>query len=133
MQLHRHAHKEIDAVMCIRMRHKRDSSLPIWNKFEVMTIGLEALDDLAPGARLPTQPEFYAQVCAKGRIELGDEFYRVMKYVFLVKFGEDRRIIHTTKMRRFPISQEMSRARSLRQDRWLLLRECMSGRRSCCK
>ncbi|KAF8169003.1 hypothetical protein K438DRAFT_242583 [Mycena galopus ATCC 62051] len=135
MELPERPHLEKHAVLCIRMWHKRDSSLPLWDKFEVMTIGREGLGDLPREAPLPIQPAQYERACEKGRIELGRDFYGVVRYVFLVHFGKDKRIIHTAKMRHFAISHEIARTRSLRADWWVLLREYINNgtkMRFCC-
>lgn len=136
MELPQRPHMEEDAIFCIRMRHKRDPTLPVWDKFEVMNISREPVEDIRhrAGAELPLNATLYAQACAKGRVEMGTNFYGVIRYAFLVHF-DDRRVIHASKLRHFAITKETARAQSLRDDWWVLLREYISTgtkMRFCC-
>ncbi|KAJ7928162.1 hypothetical protein B0H13DRAFT_1597845, partial [Mycena leptocephala] len=129
MQLPESPHLE-QRVFIVLLRHKRDPSQPVWNKFEVVNIGMYHLSEV-PHVEICS----YDQSCAGGRIQLGASLFGVVRSVFLVCLGEDGQIPHTVNVRELSIDHEMARARPLREDWWLLLREYINTgakMRFCC-
>ncbi|KAJ6516547.1 hypothetical protein C8R47DRAFT_1312987 [Mycena vitilis] len=126
MDLPQRPHLERLTVLALCLRHKRDPSLPVWDRFEVASITrMEAAVLAAKNPSLGLDPGFYAKICEKGKIEMGSNFYGMGRYYFAVAFTEQK-IIEFEYVRHFAISREVARAQSLHDKPWLLLREYIS-------
>ncbi|KAJ7019893.1 hypothetical protein C8F04DRAFT_325618 [Mycena alexandri] len=129
MQLPKSPHLE-QRVFIVLLRHKRDLSQPVWNKFEVVNIGMYHLNEV-PHLEICS----YEQSCARGKIQLGASFFGVIRSVFLVCLEKNGQTPNIVNVRELPIDHEMASARPLREDWWLLLREYINTgakMRFCC-
>ncbi|KAJ6613764.1 hypothetical protein B0H10DRAFT_2222003 [Mycena sp. CBHHK59/15] len=126
MELTKTPHMERIALLYLQIRHKGDPRLPVADRFEIMSIGRESVSafPLRDQSPLCIQPESYAQSCERGKLEMGDDFYGVVRYGLTVVFGpEEKPYAATHKWKHFSIDKTTAQAPSTRPDYWTLFRE----------
>ncbi|KAJ7440560.1 hypothetical protein B0H11DRAFT_2352637 [Mycena galericulata] len=121
MRLTEDPHRERKPIFHVQLLHKGSSTLPVWDRFEVMGIQLRTPAEMPPDSMFrPEMRAEYEQSCARGRVEMGNRFYGVVRLDFFVMFSPTAL---TEEMKYFSIDIATARARIVRQDWWMLLRE----------
>ncbi|KAJ7488337.1 hypothetical protein FB451DRAFT_1227031 [Mycena latifolia] len=120
MRLPENAHMERKEILFLHLQHKGDSTLPVHDRFHVMSISRRGRSDIVPGSTLYDIDAGYPEACARGKLEFGDNFYGSVRMGFSVVFNS-RAVAE--RMKHFSIDKRTARAKIVRQDWWILLRE----------
>lgn len=122
MRLPKNPHMERKEILHIQLHHKGDPTLPVHARFDIMQIGRRELAELPALSALHATVARYPENCERGKVELGDRFYGVVRIGFAVLFGPDYATV-TEEMKVFSIDKATARAKIVRQDWWMLLKE----------
>ncbi|KAJ6571265.1 hypothetical protein B0H19DRAFT_1255254 [Mycena capillaripes] len=125
MRLPENPHMERKAILFVHLHHTGDLTVPIHQRFAVMSVSRRESGDISPLSPLRPALARYPEVCERGKIELGEDFYGCVRFALTVTFGgecEAPKTI-TERMVQFSIDKETARANIVRQDWWILFRE----------
>ncbi|KAJ7692461.1 hypothetical protein B0H17DRAFT_541237 [Mycena rosella] len=134
MHLPENPHMERQEILYLQLHHKGDSTLPIHDRFWVLAVGRRSRAELVPGSALCAMNAGYPEACERGKIELGDSFYGVVRIGFSILFGPQPSAV-AERMKHFSIDKTTARATIVRQDWWTLFRgyvELGAKIRFCC-
>ncbi|KAJ6608644.1 hypothetical protein B0H10DRAFT_1815351 [Mycena sp. CBHHK59/15] len=116
-------HMERKAMFYLQLYHKGDPSLPVWDRFRVLSVGRRDLDDLVPLSTLRHSQGSYSKACERGKIELGSRFYGVIQIGISALFGPEHSPAVAERLKQFSIDKVTAHAKIVRQDWWILFRE----------
>jgi hypothetical protein len=111
-------------ALWVDMSYKNDPILPAEKQFVLNAISLVGPHETGPLRDLVFKDSTYDQACHMGKMEMGDDFYAVVRYVLVVKFGDPSTNIRPIlKVKFFSVDKPYGEAPLTRDEWWLLLRE----------
>ncbi|KAF7300009.1 hypothetical protein MKEN_01323400 [Mycena kentingensis (nom. inval.)] len=119
-------HAERTSIMCVELSYKgaAAANLPVQLRFTVRNVGLKSAGDFPAGSTLremDASHPAYRSAVARGKIEMGAQFYGTGCLAVLTQFAEMLPPVPNVKM--FAIDRETAFAKPTERDCWELFRE----------
>jgi hypothetical protein len=121
MRLPENPHMERKAILHLQLVHNPDVTLPVHERFSVVAVQRRGRQGFPPRSSLGKSLDAgFPAAHARGKLEFGDNFYGVVHMGFFVAFNSGTFV---EKSNQFSIDKSTARAKIVRQDWWILLRE----------
>ncbi|KIK58614.1 hypothetical protein GYMLUDRAFT_262435 [Collybiopsis luxurians FD-317 M1] len=117
-------HLEEHTIFMVTISHKRDMSLPVPHRFNVLRVSREDRTSIPPSLKNHFDIPGRANYVDMGKIEMGQRYFGTGSYLLVTDFGQGA---WTTKHKFFGIDKDIAKADVVRSEWWLLFLEYITA------